>query len=121
TLTQWQFPPGSTIGAGQFKIVWADGETGESAGANWHTSFGLAGPTGSVALVRLVGGEPQIVDYLNYGGQVAGKSYGAYPDGQVFTRQLFTAPTPGNTNIVTGTVFINEWMAANASTIQDPA
>jgi hypothetical protein len=73
-----------------------------------------------VALVRVFGGEPQIVDYLNYGGQQPGKSYGAYPDGQVFTRQLFVTPTPGQSNIVSGTVFINEWMAANATTIQDP-
>jgi len=122
TLTQWPFPPGSTINPHEFKIVWADGETGETAGGNWHTSFGLTGPTGSVALVRLLaGGEPQIVDYLNYAGQAAGRSYGSYPDGQLFTRQLFITPTPGGTNIVNGTVFINEWMAANGSTIQDPA
>ena len=121
TLTQWQFPPGSTINPGQFKLVWADGETGESTATDWHTSFGLTGPTGSVALVRIVSGEPQIVDYLNYGGQQAGKSYGDFPDGQLFTRQLFIDPTPGATNIATGTVFINEWMAANLTTIQDPA
>ena len=120
-LTQWQFPAGSTINPGQFKVIWADGETGESTATDWHTSFGLNGPTGSVALVRLVAGEAQIVDYLNYAGQQAGKSYGDYPDGQLFTRQLFIAPTPGATNIASGTVFINEWMAANLSTIQDPA
>lgn len=121
TLTQWQFPPGSTINAGEFKVIWADGESGETAGANWHTSFGLTGPTGSVALVRVVGDQPQIVDYLNYGGQASGRSYGAFPDGQVFTRQLFITPSPGATNIAGGAIFINEWMAANATTIQDPA
>jgi hypothetical protein len=120
TLTQWQFPPGSTLGPRQFKIVWADGESSESTTTDWHTSFGLSGATGSVALVRIVRDEPQIVDYLNYAGQQAGRSYGDYPDGQVFTRQLFITPSPGQTNIVTGTVFINEWMAANTNTIQDP-
>jgi lamin tail-like protein/Big-like domain-containing protein/CotH protein len=120
TLTQWQFPPGSTINPGAFKLVWADGETGESTATDWHTSFGLSGPTGVVALVRMVASEPQIVDYLTYGGQQAGRSYGDVPDGQLFTRQLFITPTPGQTNIVNSPVFINEWMAANATTIQDP-
>ncbi|HTD85141.1 MAG TPA: lamin tail domain-containing protein, partial [Candidatus Binatia bacterium] len=120
-LAQWPFPPGSTINAGEFKIVWADGETGETSGTNWHTSFGLTGPTGSVALVRMVAGVPQIVDYLNYAGQTPGRSYGAFPDGQVFTRQLFITPTPRGTNFASGAIFINEWMAVNATTIQDPA
>ncbi len=121
TLTQWQFPAGSTINPGEFKVVWADGETGETTATQWHTSFGLSGPTGTVALVRIVSGAPQIVDYLNYAGQQAGRSYGAFPDGQVFTRQLFITASPGTTNIAGGAIFINEWMAANAGTIQDPA
>jgi hypothetical protein len=59
---------------------------------------------------------PQVVDYLNY--QVVGNnlSYGAFPDGQPFKRQIFAKVTPGSTNDAqTGVVYINEWMAANSA------
>jgi hypothetical protein len=30
-LTRWQFPAGATIAPGEFKVIWADGEPGESS------------------------------------------------------------------------------------------
>src|SRR6185295_13907866 len=61
-LTQWAFPPGSSIAPGEFKIVWADGEPGETSGTNLHTNFRLNSSTGAVALVRMAGAQPQIAD-----------------------------------------------------------
>src|SRR6185369_5891250 len=84
--------------------------------------FLLHSSTGSVALVRTVGFDIQIVDYLNYAGLAADQSYGDFPDGQPFYRQDFYFITPGTTNI--GAVgplvaFINEWMASNTRTLAD--
>jgi hypothetical protein len=113
-LTQWQFPPGATIAPGQFLVVWADGEPGETGAGEWHTSFRLDPGTGSVALVRLLGDSPQVMDYLNYKGLAADQSYGDYPDGEPFERRIFNLATPRTNNYAPPvTVFINEWMARN--------
>jgi len=121
-LTQWPFPPGSSIAPGEFKIVWADGEPGETAGANLHASFRLHSTTGSVALVRMVGAQPQITDYLTYANLGPALSYGDFPDGQPFTRRILQTVTPGATNVARGvSIFINEWMASNTNTIADPS
>ena len=119
-LTQWAFPAGSTIGAKQFKVLWADGEPQQTAGASLHTSFRLNSATGSVALVRRVDGKPQITDYLTYASLPPGRSYGDYPDGQPFSRQEFYKPTPGAANdnaALPLVVKINEWMAANSGSL----
>lgn len=121
-LTQWQFPSGTTIAAGEFKLVWADGQTAQNAGAFLHTSFRLNASTGSVALVRLVAGSPQITDYLTYAALPAGLSYGDYPDGQPFNRLNMTDATPGTTNVAKpSNIVINEWLAGNTNGLADPA
>jgi len=123
-LAQWTFPADTTINPGQYLLVWADGEPGESTGANLHTSFRLNPANGSVALSRTVNGSPQIVDYLNYRDVGTNRSYGTYPPGQASFRQTFAFPTPRGTNNPAAppvTLFINEWMAANASFVRDPA
>jgi hypothetical protein len=121
-VLQWAFPPGTAIGPGQFRLVWADGEPGEGAGLNLHTSFRLNSTTGSVALVRLVGGLPQFTDHLTYAQLGPNLSYGDFPDGQPFTRRVFQMITPGGTNSARGVeVFINEWMASNTNTLADPS
>src|SRR6185503_1775238 len=108
------------IQPGQFKIVWADGEPGETAGAEWHTSFRLSASTGSVVLAWTPSVAPQVLDYLNYAGIPADHSYGDYPDGQPFSRQEFYKVTAGlpNDNLSAPIVaFINEWMAANTGSL----
>ena len=123
-LTQWAFPAGATIQPGEFKIIFADGATAESALSELHTSFALNPGSGSLALSRLYKGQPQVLDYLNYSGVPPNSSYGSWPDGQLFTRQIFYYASPGHTNdrrsapIV---VYINEWMANNTRTVADPA
>ena len=117
-LTQWPFPPGSVINPGQFLLIWGDGQAEQTTAAEWHTSFRLDSSTGSLALARLIpGAPPQIVDYLNYSGLAANQSYGDYPDGQPFERQVFfTTPTPGTNNFSPPVnVFINEWVASNVA------
>jgi hypothetical protein len=105
-------------------VLFADGESAETTASEWHTSFRLTNGTGSVALTRLVNGAPQIVDYFNFSDLPANHSYGSCPDGQLFDRQEMFYATPGTTNNCSAAplvVYINEWMAANAGFIRDPA
>jgi hypothetical protein len=121
-LTQWAFPAGLSIAPRTFKIVWVDGEPGQTVGDELHASFRLNSSTGSVALVRIVDAMPQVTDYLNYNGLLTDQGYGDYPDGQPFKRVVFTTRTPGANNIgKPADMYINEWMADNASYIADPA
>jgi len=123
-VTQWAFPSGAAINPGQYVVVWADGEPGETSGTNWHTSFRLNPTNGSIALSRSLAGAPQVLDYINYGDVGTNRSYGSFPDGQLSFRQLFYFPTPGGSNNPAAPpvpVRINEWMAANANAVADPA
>lgn len=123
-LTQWPFPAGTTINSGEFLLIWADGEPGETITGALHANFRIAPTNGSVALSRLVNGAPQIVDYFNYRDAITNRSYGTFPDGQGSYRQVFYYPTPRGTNNPAAppvTLFINEWMAANQSYMRDPA
>jgi hypothetical protein len=121
-LTQWPFPAGSSIAPGEFKVIWADGQPAQTSGANLHTSFRLNSTTGSVALVRIVNNSPQVTDYLTYAGLTPGYSYGDFPDGQPFTRQILREPSPGATNIARFVdLYINEWLAGNTNGLADPA
>src|SRR5262249_4418318 len=121
-LTQWAFPSGRTIAPGEFKIIWADGQPGETSATHLHTSFRLNATTGAVALVRLVGTQPQITDYLTYTNLGPALSYGDFPDGQPFSRRVLQSVTPGANNVThTINVFVNEWMAGNTNGIVDPA
>ena len=123
-LRRWAFPSAAVINPAQFMLVWADAEAGESTAPEWHTAFRLNPTNGVVALSRDVDGSPQIVDYINYRNVPADGSFGAFPDGQSSFRGNFYYSTPGGTNNPTAPpvpVFINEWMAANTSTLADPA
>jgi hypothetical protein len=50
-LTEWPFPTRRTLAPGKHKLLWTDGEPGESIGTNLHTSLHL-GANGRLALVR---------------------------------------------------------------------
>ncbi len=120
-LTQWAFPAGATIAPGQYKLVWADGEDAESTTAEWHTSFRLD-YGGTLALVRLVAGQPQIVDYLTFPVSGANVSYGSFPDAQPVFRSRLFRPTAASTNLGhTVPLLINEFLARNANGLRDPA
>lgn len=117
-LTQWPFPAGMSVLPGQFKVVFMDGRPQFSTGSELHTSNRLDAASGAVILSR----GQQILDYINYTNVTANVSVGSYPDGQLFTRQLFYFVTPGTTNNGAPVpVAINEWMASNTGTMVDPA
>jgi hypothetical protein len=97
-LLQWAFPAGATINPGQFKIIFADGQTGLSTLNELHTSFVLASGTGSLALTRLANNQQQVLDYMDYENVSPNDSYGSFPDGQSFNRQEFFQATPGVAN-----------------------
>jgi hypothetical protein len=121
-LAQWAFPTGAVLNPGQFLVVWLDGETNETDATEWHASFRASSPTGAVALVQ-AGNPPRLIDHLNYNVAVMGRSHGSYPDGNASGRRMFSIVTPRGTNNPAAapvTVFLNEWMADNDSTIFDP-
>ncbi|MGZ8920926.1 MAG: lamin tail domain-containing protein, partial [Limisphaerales bacterium] len=123
-LTKWQFPAGTTLAANQFLTVWADNEPGESTPSELHTNFRLASSTGAVTLARMQGAAPAVIDFVRYTALSANRAYGSYPDGQPQERRIFDFPTFNATNdpaSMVVNVVINEWMAANSSTIMDPA
>lgn len=116
-VSQWAFPTGTLIGPGEFKVIFADGQSELSTGTVLHTSFRLNPASGSVVLAR----GSQILDYINYTNLPANFSYGSWPDGQLITRQVFYYVTPGaSNNPAPVPIAINEWMAANTRTLLDP-
>jgi hypothetical protein len=122
-LAKWAFPSNAVINPRQFKVIFADGLTNLSTTNELHTSFTLPSGSGSLALSRMYVSQPQVLDYVDYVGVTANRSYGSFPDGQSFDRQQFVYVTPGGTNNATSpplTVAINEWMAGNTHTLQDP-
>jgi hypothetical protein len=123
-LAQWAFPSGAMIPAGGFKVVFLDGRTDLSDLDELHASFVLSPSNGVVALSRDRSGWEELLDYLNYGVMAPNSSYGSLPDGQPFERRVMGVATPGATNTDATAplvVFINEWMAANAGSVLDPA
>jgi regulation of enolase protein 1 (concanavalin A-like superfamily) len=119
-LAQWPFPAGTIINPGQFLLLWADGETNQTAGTNIHANFRLTPGSGSVALALPSSNTLVVLDYINYTNVPAGYSHGSYPEGQAFTRQDFYLATPGNTNSALIGIFINEWLASNTRTLMEP-
>jgi hypothetical protein len=98
-LMQWPFPTNATIGARQFKVIFADSLTNLATTNEWHANFALSSRTGSVALTRLAAnGQPQVLDYVDYQDINLNNSYGSAPDGQSFVRQEFFQATPGASN-----------------------
>src|SRR6185369_14100737 len=109
---------GTVLGTNQFRIVFVDGRPQYTSNSVLHTSFRLDSTNGSIILSRT----NQILDYINYPTLAADTSYGSYPDGQLFDRQLFFFVTPGASNNPAAVpVAINEWMASNTNIIQNPA
>ncbi len=122
-LTRFLIPAGTVVPAQQFLVIWADGETNESAPNQLHTSFRLAGTNGSVALVMLLNDTPKVLDYLDWKNTWGNRTFGAFPDGQAARRRRFDFPSPGQTNnpaIRPVIVRVNEWMSDNTSLVAQP-
>ncbi|MBI4325897.1 MAG: lamin tail domain-containing protein [Chloroflexi bacterium] len=93
-LLKWAFPTNAVINPGQFLLLWADNEPGESAADELHAGFRLSPTNGALALVRLQDSQPQIIDYLDYTLPEPDTSLGSFPDGQPKSRRIFPLPTP---------------------------
>ncbi len=122
-LRKWPFPAGTSLNPGQFLLVWADNEPGESVAGAPHTNFRLAAPGGSIALTRAQASGTAVMDFINYNITSPNRSFGSWPDGQNQDRQLFHFPTPQLANdnrSVAIPVRINEWMAGNSRSYADP-
>lgn len=98
-LRQWSFPAGASLAATAYKVVWADGESAETAGQEWHTSFRPSSPSGMVLLSRLHNGSPSVVDYVEYTGLAANQSFGfQVADRFGASPTVLAQPTPGSAN-----------------------
>ncbi|HQL24294.1 MAG TPA: lamin tail domain-containing protein, partial [candidate division Zixibacteria bacterium] len=123
-LTAWAFPNSPTLTPSGRRIVWLDGESGETVGTNHlHTSFRANAYTGRVALVQINNSRTTVVDYVNYELIPANKSYGNMPDADSSSRRIFDYPTPAAANNAAApsnvTIRINEWCADNGNIIAD--
>jgi hypothetical protein len=113
-LMQWAFPSGTTIGAGEYLIVWADDDIDQDG---LHANFKLSAGGESVILSDAVGA---IVDQVTYVDQVEDISHGRFPNGTGDFIDM--APTFNSENVlISGTVevVINEFMASNDMTVAD--
>ena len=120
-LTQWAFPAGVSLAPGEHKVIWADGQPGQTDANNVHAGFRID-YFGRLALVRIVGGQPQVVDYLSWKLPNPNLSYGSYPNAQPVFRYTLQDPTPGAANVRRPlALIINEWMASNTHTTNNTA
>jgi hypothetical protein len=118
-LAQWAFPANASIGPGQFKVIFADGQTNLSSAKELHTDFVLPSPSGSLALSRLDNGQLEVLDFVDYTNLPPNYSYGSVPDGQAFTRQQFFSATPGGPNNAAIPVSFIPYTAAGSVYTQD--
>ena len=86
----------TTLPAGEFKILWADGQPEEGT---LHLDFNLEKSGGEIAIVQLLQGKPVVLDSVIYTQQYTNYSYGRYGDG---TNRWFvlSGMTPGNIKFI---------------------
>ncbi|MBK8554752.1 MAG: CotH kinase family protein [Lewinellaceae bacterium] len=86
---KWTIPNGTSIGAGQWLLLWADGKN-----SGLHTSFGLSKDGEELALFNAAG---QKLDEIVFSAQEVDVSYGRKTDGDS-SLGYFTTATPGAAN-----------------------
>ncbi len=92
---KWQFPPGTTIPADGYLLVWAD-EDG-SATPGLHASFRLAKSGEELFLIDTDANLNAVLDHVAFGAQQTDRSYGrSAADPDVW---LIMEPTPGHPNL----------------------
>ena len=112
-LNKWQFPD-TIVAAFGFLIVWADVDTSQ---AGIHVKFRLA-KSGETLILSDSSG---ILDKVLFGPQIANNTTGRFPNGlgpfiPMFQTINAVNQKPGNTNIQSGELVINELMAVNDTT-----
>jgi hypothetical protein len=95
--TMWQIPadnPGATtISAGGYLLIWADGDTGQPG---LHANFRLDADGEEIGLFAADGST--LIDSVAFDRQTADISYGRYPDASCHWR-LMAVATPGSPNV----------------------
>ncbi len=114
---KWALPAGA-LEDGEFLLLWLDGETGEG---DDHVSFVLNAAGGELLCYAMGEGVPTLVDSISYPGLDADVSFGRYPDGDGPWMGMHR-PTPGAANEKDEALelYINEFMADNDGTLEDP-
>ena len=92
--TKWRLPA-VTILAGEFVIIWADGD--ENAG-ELHANFSLSADSESVGLFESRNAGVKLIDSFEFPFLDIDVSYGRIPDGGLALEMLNT-PTPGLPNV----------------------
>ncbi len=92
---RWTFPPGASIAAGAYLVVYASGLDSVGPGGEYHLNFGLNGSGEYLALVRPDGTVQQEFAPA-FPRQYTDVSYGLAPGQQTYG--YFQAPTPGAAN-----------------------
>ena len=82
SLAGWAFPAGTTVPAGGFLMIFADGETADATASELHSSFRLPASNGTIGLVRPQATGLAVVDYVNYGSVSVDSSMASIPDAQ---------------------------------------
>lgn len=123
--TKYQIPYGdpdkTTIPPQGFIVLWANGT---NYGGTLFLPFKLSKGGGDVVVSqKSSSGTVTVLDQLHYGSQNTDVSFGSYPNGSS-NKIMFTLPTPGASNEVQSTAYINglkitEFMAKNSSTVKE--
>jgi hypothetical protein len=88
-LQRWELPD-TSIPAGEYLIVWADGDSDQGS---LHTNFRLSADGEEIFLTD---SEGEIIDHINFGSQIADISNGRFPNGSGPFVPMF--PTAGTEN-----------------------
>ena len=92
--TKFVFPSGTSIAAGGFLLLWADGES-HQADPPLHLNFRLSAGGEGIALFAPDGTQ---VDRIDFGDQAQDFSYGIPDGGSAAERGVLTSPSPGGQN-----------------------
>jgi hypothetical protein len=92
---KWQFPEGTSVGPGEYLLVWADEDGGDEPGL--HTSFKLSSQGETIWLFDTVEKGHALLDSVTIEGLSGDLSCGRYPDG-AGPAQILASPTPGEAN-----------------------
>ncbi|QDS97872.1 CotH kinase family protein [Adhaeretor mobilis] len=116
-LTKWALPSGD-LDDGEFLTLWVDGETGEGSS---HASFSLSTAGGTLLLTD----GSSVIDSTTYDAMAEDTSWARVPDGGG-DFETTDQPTFGSENLASVVtidpvvLYINEFMADNEATIEDP-
>lgn len=88
---KWKMPD-AWIAPGEYKIIWADGETNQGI---WHTNFSLS-IDGEAVVIASNNNGIGIIDIIEFDKQVRDVSFGRYPDANGPFGVM--EPSPGKTN-----------------------